>query len=47
MNCVVVRGHDQTHEYGGVAMLVTLDSGAMWAVDQGPDPQSFEDADCP
>ena len=46
VNCVVVRGHDQIHEYGGVAMLVTLDSGAMWAVDQGPDPQSFEDADC-
>jgi hypothetical protein len=45
--CVVVRGHDQTHGYGGVAMLVALDSGAKRAVEQGPDPGSFEAADCP
>jgi len=47
VDCVVVRGHDQTHEYGGQAMLVTLDSGATRAVDQGPEPDSFEDVDCP
>jgi len=45
--CVVVRGHDQTHGYGGVAMLVDLDSGAMRAVEQGAERQSFESADCP
>ncbi|RXK51344.1 hypothetical protein [Halorientalis pallida] len=45
--CVVVRGHDQTHAYGGQAMLVTLDSGATRAVAQGSDPDSFGGADCP
>jgi hypothetical protein len=44
---VVVRGHDQTHEYGGQAMLVNLDSGATRAVDQGPESQSFDASDCP
>jgi len=47
VTCVVVRGHDQTHGYGGVAMLVTLDSGATRAVDQGSERQSFDGADCP
>jgi len=47
VTCVVVRGHDQTHEYGGVAMLVNLDSGATQAVTQGSDPQSFDGGDCP
>jgi hypothetical protein len=27
VSCVVVRGHNQTHEYGGVAMIVTTDFG--------------------
>lgn len=45
--CVVIRGHDQTHEYGGVAMLVNSESGAMRAVDQGRERQSFERRDCP
>jgi len=45
--CVVVRGHDQTHAYGGQAMIVNLDSGATRAVDQGTDPQTFEASDCP
>lgn len=45
--CVVVRGHDQTHGYGGRAALVALASGRVRAVDQGPDPQSFTTADCP
>ena len=47
VDCVVVRGHDQTHGYGGQAMIVTLDSGASRAVDQGTDPDAFEDVDCP
>jgi len=45
--CVVVRGHDQTHEYGGQAVLVNLDSGTTRAVDQGPDPATFDASDCP
>ena len=44
--CVVVRGHDQTHGYGGQAMLVTLDTGATRPRRQGPDPQSFDSATC-
>ena len=44
--CVVVRGHDQTHGYGGQAMLVNLETGATRAERQGPNPQSFSDATC-
>jgi hypothetical protein len=47
VTCVVVRGHDETHGYGGQAMLVNLDSGATRAVDQGSDQQSFSESDCP
>lgn len=47
MDCVVVRGHDQTHGSGGVAMLVSLESGDLEAVDQGSGQQSFEAVDCP
>ncbi|WP_256298597.1 hypothetical protein [Haloarchaeobius salinus] len=47
VNCVVVRGHDQTHGYGGVAMLVSLESGATRQVDQSSEPRSFEAGDCP
>jgi len=46
VDCVVVRGHDQTHGYGGRAALVTLD-GATSFHDQGPEPSSFADRDCP
>jgi hypothetical protein len=45
--CVVVRGHDETHGYGGRAVLVALETGATRAVRQGPEPSSFADADCP
>lgn len=38
---VVVRGHDQTHGYGGQAMIVTLATGQTEAVQQGSDPDSF------
>jgi carboxymethylenebutenolidase len=46
-SCVVVRGHDQTHGYGGVAMVVNLDSGETRPIDQGREKQSFDPADCP
>lgn len=45
--CVVVRGHDQTHEYGGRAMVVNLESGATRQVNQGPDREPVDDALCP
>ena len=47
VDCVVVRGHDRTHGYGGQAMLLTLESGVTRAVDQGSKPESFEGVDCP
>jgi len=47
VTCVVVRGHDQTHEYGGQAMLVNLESGATAARRQGADRQPFDASDCP
>jgi hypothetical protein len=47
VSCVVVRGHDETHGYGGRAMLVDLSSGATRPVDQGRDPDSFAAAECP
>lgn len=45
--CVVVRGHDQTHGYGGQAMLVTVETGATAVVRQGSEKQSVADATCP
>ncbi|PSQ56039.1 hypothetical protein BRD22_06790 [Halobacteriales archaeon SW_8_68_21] len=45
--CVVVRGHDQTHEYGGTTALADLDAGTTRFVDQGSDARSFAPADCP
>jgi len=47
VDCVVVRGHDETHGYGGVAAAVDLDAGAVHRVDQGADPSSFDSSDCP
>ncbi|WP_226010089.1 hypothetical protein [Halomicrobium salinisoli] len=46
-SCVAVRGHDQTHEYGGQAMLVSLPGGATSAVRQGAEPDDFADESCP
>lgn len=45
--CVVVRGHDRTHGYGGVAAAVDLDAEAVRGIDQGSDPRSFDATDCP
>jgi hypothetical protein len=47
VRCVVVRGHDQTHAYGGRAALVDLETGATRFVDQGSEPRSFSESDCP
>jgi hypothetical protein len=47
VSCVVVRGHDQTHAYGGRAMLVDVDAGATTARRQGSDPADFSSIDCP
>lgn len=45
--CVVVRGHDETHGYGGRAALVDVERGDTVGVDQGSEPGEFADADCP
>jgi len=45
--CVVVRGHDQTHGYGGQAMLVNVETGATTAVRQGRERQAMADRGCP
>jgi hypothetical protein len=45
--CVVVRGHDETHGYGGQAMLVSVETGATTAVRQGSDRVSMAGRACP
>jgi hypothetical protein len=47
VGCVVVRGHDQTHGYGGRVAVVDLDSDATRSVEQGPEPQSVDADACP
>ena len=47
VTCVVVRGHDQTHEYGGQAIVVNLGSRETRPRDQGSERQSFDASDCP
>ncbi len=47
VDCVVVRGHDETHGDGGRAMLVHLPSGRTRAVDQGSEPDDLAGAACP
>jgi hypothetical protein len=47
LECVVVRGHDQTHGYGGQAAVVSVASGATRFERQGSAPASFADAACP
>ena len=47
VTCVVVRGHDQTHGYGGQVGLVDLASGAVELVDQGSERRAFDESDCP
>ncbi|MFP4374811.1 MAG: hypothetical protein ACLFPO_10805 [Spirochaetaceae bacterium] len=38
---VVVRGHDQVHEYGGQVIIVDLETGEMETVRQGSEPDDF------
>lgn len=47
VDCVVIRGHDQTHGYGGQAMLYDLEAGSSRSVRQGPEPTDFSRDDCP
>jgi hypothetical protein len=47
VDCVIVRGHDQTHGYGGLAVVVDLETGSTRTLDQGPEKQSFEPDVCP
>lgn len=46
-NCVAVRGHDQTHGYGGRAVVVDLETGETRGFVQGENPSSFDEEDCP
>ena len=46
-DCVVARGHDQTHGYGGQAALVAPVDGTVRLVRQGPDAGSLSASDCP
>ena len=39
----MVRGHDQTHGYGGQALVVNLETGEVEKVQQGSDPIDFGD----
>lgn len=45
--CVVVRGHDQTHGYGGRAVVVNLETAEIRGFLQGEEPSSFDGGDCP
>jgi len=47
VDCVVVRGHDRTHGYGGVAAVLDVDSGAYRTVEQGSERRPFDAGDCP
>ena len=47
VSCVVVRGHDQTHGYGGQAVTVAVPDGETRLVKQGSERRSVTEADCP
>lgn len=47
VTCVVVRGHDQTHGYGGQVLLVDLETGRTRPVGQGSEPEPFTAEACP
>jgi hypothetical protein len=47
VTCVVVRGHDETHGYGGQAMAVDVATGRTRTIDQGSEPRSIETSACP
>jgi hypothetical protein len=45
--CVVVRGHDETHGYGGRAMLVNVETGVVETLEQGTERRSMAGRTCP
>lgn len=47
VTCLVVRGHDQTHEYGGLAAVVDLTATKTRLIDQGREKQQFDATQCP
>ena len=47
VTCIVVRGHDQTHDYGGRAVVVNLDSGEQNTIRQGSAQHALSEDDCP
>jgi len=47
VTCVVIRGHDRTHEYGGQAYLADVETGAARSTRQGSEPETFDPDDCP
>jgi hypothetical protein len=47
VTCVVIRGHDQTHKYGGQVLLVNVETGNSRTVRQGPEAKQFAELDCP
>jgi hypothetical protein len=44
--CVVVRGHDEMHGYGGRAMVVNVGTGETETVRQGTERRSAADRGC-
>jgi|APHM01.1.fsa_nt_gi hypothetical protein len=46
VTCVVIRGHDQTHGYGGRAVVVNLESGSQTTIQQGSNRQAVSKTDC-
>ena len=44
--CVVVRGHDRTHGYGGRVIIVNVATGATTAVRQGPEREPMDGRAC-
>ncbi|MFB6159774.1 MAG: hypothetical protein ABEJ61_01200 [Haloferacaceae archaeon] len=46
-DCVVVRGHDETHGYGGQVALLRLDTATVSLRRQGSDRRTFDAAACP
>ena len=47
VTCVVVRGHDQTHGYGGRVVVMNLDAGEQNVIRQGSEQAAFREDDCP
>lgn len=47
VSCVVVRGHDQRHGYGGQATAVAVPGGETSTVQQGSERAPLDENDCP